>query len=116
MPINLAALGIEPESTEDVARRLAQQLVAGRSREDLLRLAGLVVRQRAEDGEDSVEAPAGMPQTSDELWDYIVMRYGVHIARVKVCSDHDTPFDYVCAGFFEWYPNVFGIGPRGGGK
>jgi hypothetical protein len=118
MPINLAALGIEePDkpAPEDVAKRLAKQLVAGKSREDLLRLAGVIVRQKAEEPEPDVDA-AGMPQTPDELWDHIVERYGVHIARVKVCSDHDTPFDYVCAGFFEWYPNVFGIGPRGGGK
>jgi hypothetical protein len=117
MPINLAALGIEePEkpASEDVAKRLARQLVAGKSREELIRLAGVLTRQVAE--EEDVDSPAGMPQTPDELWDYIVARYGVHIARVKVCDDHDTPFDYVCAGFFEWHPNICGIGPRGGGK
>jgi hypothetical protein len=120
VPLNLAALGLEPEQEaehEDLARRLAKQVVTGRSREELLQLAGLVMRQKAaEDGVESVDEPEGMPQTPDELWHYVVKRYGVRIARVSVCSDHDTPFDYICAGFFGWYPNVFGIGPRGGGK
>jgi hypothetical protein len=120
VPINLAALGLEPEQEaehEDLARRLAKQVVTGRSREELLQLAGLVMRQKAaEDGVESVDEPEGMPQTPDELWHYVVKRYGVRIARVRVCPDHDTPFDYICAGFFGWYPNVFGIGPRGGGK
>jgi hypothetical protein len=114
--VNRAAFGLEEDkpSNEDVAKRLAKKLVDGKSREDLLRLAGLVARQKFdEDGEVERE---GEPKTPDELWDYIVRRYGVRIARASVCEDHDTPFDYVCAGFFEWYPNVFGIGPRGGGK
>jgi hypothetical protein len=121
MPINLEALGVEPEQpqADDLAKRLARQLTAGKSREDLLRLAGLVLRNQAEAESPSAESadqPQGMPKTPDELWGYIVRRYGVRIARVSVCTDHDTPFDYICAGFFGWYPNVFGIGPRGGGK
>jgi hypothetical protein len=118
MPINMAALEAEPQPEEDqLSRRLAKQMVAGASREDLLKLAGLVLHQKIADGDDeSVDQPEGMPQTPDELWHYVVRRYGVRIARVAVCEDHDTPFDYVCAGFFGWYPNVFGIGPRGGGK
>jgi hypothetical protein len=112
MPINLAALGLEPE---DAAKKISRRLVEGRSREELLQIAGLFVRQQVEK-DDVAEATVGAPQTPDELWDYIVKRYGVKIARVSVCEDHDTPFSYVCAGFFEWYPNIFGIGPRGGGK
>lgn len=122
MPINLAALGLDqsqsdprPEA-EDVAQRLAKQLVEGRSRADLLKLAGLIVRNQGEYEQERGDAPEGMPQTPDELWHYVVRRYGVRIGRVAVCEDHDTPFDYICAGFFGWYPNVFGIGPRGGGK
>src|SRR4051794_5863048 len=116
MVLNPAALGAEPEKPDPVSE-LAKQLVAGKSREDLLRLAGVIAHQQAQqDTADGIEAAEGMPQTPDELWDYIVRRYGVHIARESVCEDHDTPFAYVCAGFFEWYPNVFGIGPRGGGK
>jgi hypothetical protein len=120
VPINLAALGLEPEQEkehEDLARRLAKQVVTGRSREELLQLAVLVMRQKVEEGNvESVDEPEGMPRTPDELWSYIVKRYGVRIARAAVCEDHDTPFDYVCAGFFGWYPNVFAIGSRGGGK
>jgi hypothetical protein len=118
VPIDYAALGLdEPPAPDDLAKLLAKQLTAGKSREDLIRLAGLVIRNQAEsEQEDQAPRAEGMPQTPDELWDYIVRRYGVRIARVAVCHDHDTPFDYVCAGFFEWYPNVFGIGPRGGGK
>jgi hypothetical protein len=118
--VNRAAFGLEEDkpSNEDVAKRLAKKLVDGKSREDLLRLAGLVARQQAEDekGVAGSKQAADMPKTPDELWDYIVRRYGVTIARVAVCDGHDTPFDYVCAGFFEWHPNICGIGPRGGGK
>lgn len=119
MPINLEALGVEPEQKDDLVKRLVKQLTVGKSREDLVRLAGLVMRNQAEfeqSDDESVDRPQGMPQTPDELWSYVVRRYGVRIARVSVCPDHDTPFDYICAGFFGWYPNVFGIGPRGGGK
>lgn len=112
MPINFEALAGKP--VDSAAKKIAKQLVDGKSREELLALAGLVVRQRAEEKNEDV--PEGMPQTPDELWGHIYQRYNVRIARVSVCEDHDTPFDYVCAGFFEWYPNVFGIGPRGGGK
>jgi hypothetical protein len=118
VPINPAAFGLENDSkldADDTAKRLAEQIVKGRSREDLLKLAGAFMRQQAQ---ERVEEQEGFtePKTPDELWTYIVKRYGVHIARVSVCEDHDTPFDYICAGFFGWYPNVFGIGPRGGGK
>jgi hypothetical protein len=119
VPVNLEALGLEQEQpeTDDLARRLAKQLTAGKSRDDLIRLAGLVMRNQAEyESDETAPRAEGMPQNPDELWDYIVRRYGVRIARVSVCPDHDTPFDYICAGFFTWYPNVFGIGPRGGGK
>jgi hypothetical protein len=111
VPINPAAF---ESPQDDVAKRLAKQIVEGRSREDLLQLAGALMRQKTDDVSDA--SPEGAPQTPDELHDHIVERYGVRIARASVCEDHDTPFDYVCAGFFETYPNVFGIGPRGGGK
>jgi hypothetical protein len=115
VPINLEAFESQAEPEEDIARRLAKQIVKGSSREDLLKLAGAVMRQRVEEKGDEDEIK-GIPTTPDELWEHIVERYGVRIARVSVCEDHDTPFAYVCAGFFETYPNVFGIGPRGGGK
>jgi hypothetical protein len=111
MPINMAAF---EAPAEDISKRLAKQIVEGRSREDLLKLAGVVMRQRSQ--EEQKEGAPGEPKTPDELWNYIVDRYGVRIARVSVCDDHDTPFAYVCAGFFETYPNIFGVGPRGGGK
>jgi len=113
--INPEAFKVD-KKTDDIAKQIAQKLVEGRSREELLGLAGMVVRQQAESNNESPDALPGMPQTPDELHEHIIKRYGVSIARVSVCEDHDTPFDYVCAGFFEWYPNVFGIGPRGGGK
>lgn len=126
MPINFAALGIDDpteqpddassQTASDLARQLAKQMVEGKSRAELLQLAGAFVKQQAAEEVESVEDDDGMPQTPDELWHYIVKRYGVRIARVSVCEDHDTPFSYICAGFFGWYPNVFGIGPRGGGK
>ena len=113
MPINYAALGIEPEQ-ERPSRLLARQLVEGKSREELLQLAGAFVRQRT--SEPASDLPDDAPKTPDELWDYIHQTWGVAIPRVAVCSDHDAPFDFVCAGFFDWYPNIFEISSRGAGK
>lgn len=117
-PINLAALGVEEDKSDgDVARQIARRLVEGRSREDLLRLAGLVARQQSEQREpEDMGQVVGAPQTPDELWDYIHETYGIKIPRVAVCEGHDAPFDFVCAGFFDWYPNIFEISSRGAGK
>jgi hypothetical protein len=117
VPLNLAAFGLEdepPVTADNLARRLAQQLVEGKSREDLLRLAGILTRQRS--NEPSTGTLPEAPKTPDELWDYIYDTWHVAIPRVAVCPDHDAPFDFVCAGFFDWFPNIFEISSRGAGK
>jgi hypothetical protein len=67
MPINMAAF---EAPAEDISKRLAKQIVEGRSREDLLKLAGVVMRQRSQ--EEQKEGAPGEPKTPDELWNYIV--------------------------------------------
>lgn len=106
--------GIEEEAHEGQpldAMEMARRMLSGRSREEQLILAGALVAKHAK-SVISIDAP----QTPDELWDYINDTWSIKIARVSVCEDHDAPFDFVCAGFFELYPNIFEIGPRGGGK
>jgi hypothetical protein len=117
LPINLEALGAKEksQSAEDFAKRLARQLVAGKSREELLTLAGAFVKQQADEAPSTATA-SDSPKTPDELWDYIYRNWGVKIARVAVCDGHDAPFDFICLGFFETVPNLFSIGSRGSGK
>lgn len=113
MPINRAALGLEPESGAP-SKRVAEQLVKGLSRDELLKLAGAVMRQRSQEAPKAASSEA--PKTPDELWNYIKDTWSIEIPRVAVCEDHDAPFDFVCAGFFDWYPNIFEISSRGAGK
>jgi hypothetical protein len=117
MEINYAAFESPEEEPEALTKRLAKQLVEGKSREELLALAGLFARKNQEDDSvgDTATSP-GAPSTPDELWDYIYDTWHVAIPRVAVCEDHDAPFDFVCAGFFDWYPNIFEISSRGAGK
>lgn len=108
MGINFSAFGIEDKPD---ARAIARKLIEGHSREDMLVLAGAMIAKQAK-SVVSIDAP----QTPDELWNYINDTWHIKIARVSVCEDHDAPFDFICAGFFETFPNIFEIGPRGGGK
>jgi hypothetical protein len=107
-------LGSDGGDPRQLAVELARKLLKGvDTREQRLALAGALLRKQVD------EAPASIvdgPETPDELWDYVYQTYGVKIARVAVCHDHSAPFDFFCAGFFEWFPNIFEIGPRGGGK
>lgn len=50
------------------------------------------------------------------LWFFIKDVFGVSIPRVKICPDHNAPFDFVCAVFFEEYLNIIAVGNRTGGK
>lgn len=111
MGIKLGVFGLREPQPAPNPVEIARRLVKGRSREEMLVMAGAMT---ARDARSSLKASA--PQTPDELWDFIKDTYKIEIARVAVCDDHDAPFDFVCAGFFEWFPNIFEIGPRGGGK
>jgi hypothetical protein len=120
MGVNPEAFGLDPETLEvanedTIEKRLrsaVRAMLQGRSQEEMLVLAGAVAA--AETSHTSFADDA--PKTPDELWDYIRDTWHIEISRTQVCEDHDTPFDFFCAGFFEWFPNIFCIGPRGGGK
>jgi hypothetical protein len=109
-------MGVNAEAFGDTAPAadLARKLIEGKSRDELLALAGALLRKQTT--ETSTSEVAGKPETPDELWDYIKETWHVQIPRVAVCEDHDAPFDFVCAGFFDWYPNIFEISSRGAGK
>lgn len=101
--------------SDDERRRVIRQIIERATPEQKLQLAGLFMRKHADEAKSSA-AIKEAPQTPDELWDYIHETWGIKIARVAVCDDHDAPFDFICLGFFELVPNLFCIGPRGGGK
>lgn len=50
------------------------------------------------------------------LWYFIKEFFEVSIPRKKICIDHDAPFDFVCAVFFQEYEDVIAIANRNGGK
>jgi hypothetical protein len=52
----------------------------------------------------------------DGLWYFIDEILGIKIPRINVCPDHDAPFDFVCAAFFEEYQNILVVANRSGGK
>jgi hypothetical protein len=57
------------------------------------------------------------PQTKDELWHFVQAIFGVEIPRLKICPDHDAPFDAFCEGYFGNRSNwVLWYGSRGTGK
>ena len=49
---------------------------------------------------DAVVAPSVAIRTDDELADFVTSRFGIAIPRIKVCPDHDAPFDAFAAAFF----------------
>lgn len=52
----------------------------------------------------------------DGLHAFIKSVFGLHIARNKVCPDHDAPFDFVADVFFQKHRDVIAVANRGGGK
>lgn len=57
------------------------------------------------------------PKTPDELWWWMKTVLGVEVPRVKVCTDHSTPFDAFCNAFFADDPVSIWKASRGfGGK
>lgn len=57
------------------------------------------------------------PLDKDELWELVRVMWGIRIPRLKVCADHDAPFDAFAEGFFGNQNNwVLWYGSRGTGK
>jgi len=57
------------------------------------------------------------PVNPDELHAFVQTFWGVTIPRMKVCADHDAPFDAFCEGYFGNSTNwVLWYGSRGTGK
>jgi hypothetical protein len=57
------------------------------------------------------------PETREELWWFVFGTWGIAIPRMKVCADHDAPFDAFCEGYFGNSMNwVLWYGSRGTGK
>ena len=50
--------------------------------------------------DDGATQSVGIPQTDDELWDYVAKTWGVHIPRVKVCDHHVAPFTAFADAYF----------------
>jgi len=57
-----------------------------------------------------------VPQTDDELWEYVNSEYGYAIPRVPVCENHTAPFIALADSFFGRVNDCIWIGPRTGGK
>lgn len=55
-------------------------------------------------------------RTPDELHAWLRQHAGLHVPRNSVCPNHQAPFDYVCASYFEPSPDLIVWAPRGGGK
>ncbi len=55
-------------------------------------------------------------RSSEGLWVFIKDHFGLEIPRKKICPDHDSPFDFVCAVFFQEYANIIAVANRNGGK
>lgn len=52
----------------------------------------------------------------DGLHEWIELNFGVRIPRVKICPDHDTPFDFVCDFLFDEFQTAIVLANRSGGK
>jgi hypothetical protein len=57
-----------------------------------------------------------VPQTPDELWHAIGFRFGRWYARRPVCAEHETPFAFIAAAYFEEADRLFGMAAKGTGK
>lgn len=102
------------EEEVDVVAELARKIASGMSHQEMLGLAGAMVKQHATAG--ATVDTVNVPDTKEALWHYIKDTWGVEISRTAVCVGHDAPFDFIWLGYSELVPNLFCIGPRGGGK
>lgn len=57
------------------------------------------------------------PLDKDELWELVRVMWGIRIPRLRVCPEHDAPFDAFAEAFFGNRANwVLWYGSRGTGK
>lgn len=61
-----------------------------------------------------------VPQTHDELWEFVRSKYGIEIPRYAVCEDHDAPFEAFANAYFAYdernqrdEPMAMWLGSRG---
>lgn len=55
-------------------------------------------------------------QDRDGLWFFIRDFFKVEVPKKKICTDHDAPFDFVCAVFFQEHEDIIAVANRNGGK
>src|SRR6266568_5993929 len=57
-----------------------------------------------------------MDQRKLALHKYILLKFKVNIPRKSICHNHQAPFDFVAAAFFEQYDTIIAVANRNGGK
>jgi hypothetical protein len=57
-----------------------------------------------------------VPETDDELHEWILKNLGIYIPRKSVCPGHSAPFDFVSDVFFRRVNSVIVVAGRGSGK
>lgn len=55
-------------------------------------------------------------EKKEALHKYIVKRFKIHIPTTAICDDHQAPFDFVAAAFFELHDVILALANRNGGK
>jgi hypothetical protein len=56
------------------------------------------------------------PRNDDELYEFIVLAYGIRLPRKVITPGHKAPFSFVANLFFERAKNVLAFASRNGGK
>ena len=54
--------------------------------------------------------------TEEELWEWVNRHVGIAVPRMAVCAEHQAPFEYLKAAYFEPARDLVVWAPRGGGK
>ncbi|MEL7240324.1 MAG: hypothetical protein AAGK78_15810, partial [Planctomycetota bacterium] len=55
-------------------------------------------------------------RNADALHAWVRLFCGLDVPRVATCENHDAPFDYLVATYFEPASDLIVWAPRGGGK
>lgn len=76
-----------------------------------LNLVGLAVQRKQQRAQQT--GSSGMPQTDDQLWQYVWDTWGVAIPRQQVCAGHVAPFTLFADAYFNRYSMLVLKGSRG---
>ena len=77
----------------------------------------MALRRKKRMAAQAISAQAAIPQTDDELWDYVVKTWGVRIPRTAVCPGHVAPFTAFADAYFGRHSMIVIEASRGfGGK